>query len=633
MKKLLLLLTMFLIYAGVSAQTNPTFNIVRQNGMKAISDSILTVQTSLIPLYDSAFNLGNDTLRWNKIYADTIDANVVDGPTYPDSSVLFVGSDGKPSTDSVHFLYDDVNHTLILATDSNKTVASFGVNLLDSTNWLSTDWTGDYNTGFTHTAGNTSELSRQIPGLVAGNTYLFSCDVTGLTTNPSSGIGDCVISIGNDFIVPAAYPHSTIYDNVTYSFIVTVTDTGRLKFVPASTFDGTISNITLQLLSSISSPITSYRDSLGNIATEMRITTPSENSFFMGKESGKYYQTSGGYNTQVGDGGLERLTIGKRNSSFGGLALEHNVKGGSNTGMGYAALWFNDGNANSGFGQFSQIANGTGDSNTSAGFGSGYHNLYGSNNVWLGAQTRGAAGHSQNNQVVIGYGAGFAQYSTIGNIFIGYRVGDEPVVTANKSIAIGYDIDLPSLSDSMQMTIGNLIFAKGGFGTSTTVGTGRVGIKNNDPVFDFDVAGSVGISITPASTNGTDSVLVKASTGQVMAMPFEQGTYSPTDSGSANLDDVTIDTAMYSRIGNIVTVAGAVTLDATTTATTTFFYMSLPIPPANWNTNRAGGTFNAYSVNEGGAILMGVPDRVIFQLFPADTGPNVYSYTFTYRIQ
>jgi hypothetical protein len=158
---------------------------------------------------------------------------------------------------------------------------------------------------------------------------------------------------------------------------------------------------------------------------------------------------------------------------------------------------------------------------------------------------------------------------------------------------------------------------------------------DTDTIFSLKVNGTAAITQTPASTNGTDSILVKASTGQVSAMPFTQGVYLPVDSAGSNIDGVTPDTAFYSRVGNVVTVSGVVEIDPTTTLTPTFFYMNLPIFQSTTSTNRAGGTFAAYIVNESGAIVTDgtTPTSVLFQFNPTATGANIFSYTYSYRIQ
>lgn len=120
MKKILFILA-FLVSGIVSGQTNPTFNQVRLNTLKAISDSMINVQGSLVPGYDSAFNLGNDTNRWDTAYADVIDVKAIP------SSVIFSGAGGALKS-SINLQFDTTSgagngNALILSYEPN---ASYG---------------------------------------------------------------------------------------------------------------------------------------------------------------------------------------------------------------------------------------------------------------------------------------------------------------------------------------------------------------------------------------------------------------------------------------------------------------------------------------------------------------------------
>lgn len=55
------------------------------------------------------------------------------------------------------------------------------------------------------------------------------------------------------------------------------------------------------------------------------------------------------------------------------------------------------------------------------------------------------------------------------------------------------------------------------------------------------------------------------------------GTWTPTATGTANVDSVTIDSATYARNGDIVTFAMQVTIDATTSGANTTFTVPLPV--------------------------------------------------------
>ncbi len=155
-------------------------------------------------------------------------------------------------------------------------------------------------------------------------------------------------------------------------------------------------------------------------------------------------------------------------------------------------------------------------------------------------------------------------------------------------------------------------------------------MKNDTNTFE-----GIFINTTPEIPDGASSVsfLVTDPTTQVQSLSFDQGVYLPVDSAESNTDGVVPDTAFYTRVGNVVTVSGVIEIDPTVTLTPTFFYVNLPVFPANWAVNRAGGTFDAYIVNEGGAVIMAGPTSVLFQYLPTATGANNFSYTYSYRIQ
>jgi len=193
-----------------------------------------------------------------------------------------------------------------------------------------------------------------------------------------------------------------------------------------------------------------------------------------------YYNTTGNYNTALGTSALSSNTTGYFNLALGGAALLYNTTGFSNTALGTNALLHNTtGNYNTALGTLALSSNTTGNYNLALGFRAGYSINANSNS----------------------------------NVLIGYRAGDN-LSTGSGNIILGFDIDTPAANTSNFLSIGNLIFATGGFGAGTTVGAGKVGIGTASPSNLLHLAktdtqtsghGAAGLSITPTynQTSGT----------------------------------------------------------------------------------------------------------------------------------
>lgn len=123
--------------------------------------------------------------------------------------------------------------------------------------------------------------------------------------------------------------------------------------------------------------------------------------------------------------------------------------------------------------------------------------------------------------------------------------------------------------------------------------------------------------------------------------PIEYGTYSPTltDGGNANGGSLTPYTTNFYRVGNQVSVAGTMDIDALNANTLTRVYISLPIA-SNMTSNQTdmAGTGTAYigDANDAiSAIIIADPtgDRAEF-VFPAtDVTSNGWSFNFQYIIK
>lgn len=99
-----------------------------------------------------------------------------------------------------------------------------GGNLISSSGWTSTGWTGNESIGWTHISGNTNALSNTLAALVDSN-YQIQVTVTNRTA------GSFTVAFGGD---------TSIALNSSSYYTILATTNGNLVITPTSDFDGTI---------------------------------------------------------------------------------------------------------------------------------------------------------------------------------------------------------------------------------------------------------------------------------------------------------------------------------------------------------------------------------------------------------
>jgi len=98
--------------------------------------------------------------------------------------------------------------------------------LLSSTGWTSTNWTGSWSAGWTHTVGNTTALTNTAPA-VSGNYYTVTI------TSVSHTAGSFTVSFGG--VTSSTYSTSGVY---TWSFLAV--SAGTLSITPTTDFNGVV---------------------------------------------------------------------------------------------------------------------------------------------------------------------------------------------------------------------------------------------------------------------------------------------------------------------------------------------------------------------------------------------------------
>lgn len=112
------------------------------------------------------------------------------------------------------------------------------------------------------------------------------------------------------------------------------------------------------------------------------------------------------------------------------------------------------------------------------------------------------------------------------------------------------------------------------------------------------------------------------------------GTYTPTGTVGMNVTTCTPGVCMYTRVGNVVTVSGLVTITQTSPTGLTTFDLSFPVASASTTGTDAAGVF-ATTGDGSGAQAAGriysntMNDRFTFAYIPQTTGNGPFTFNFT----
>ena len=385
--------------------------------------------------------------------------------------------------------------------NSNSALESvtLGSELTDNTGWTSTNWTGSYDIGFTHTTGNTSVLSRLLT-YTSGQRYAVTFTISGRTT------GYVYVTFGGvNSYEPGhhAFPDAVdgAYPTTTYTYApLTINNSDSLVFHPSSTFNGTISNISVKQITGTYSPIFSITNSSSKAVIEMRSASVAGN-LFIGAGSGQnstlniinntglghnalYSNTSGGDNTAVGKKSLYYNTTGSSNTAVGYKSLEKNTYGYGNTSIGISALGSNTsglynvaggvealtanttGNYNSAFGGYdAMLTNTTGSSNSAFGYNSLKFNLSGNYNSAFGAGA--LTNNTESGNSAFGYQALLTNVTGISSAF-GYNA--LYANTASYNSGFGFEVLRYNSTGAQNTAFGHQALYSNTTGSNNTAG-------------------------------------------------------------------------------------------------------------------------------------------------------------------
>lgn len=344
----------------------------------------------------------------------------------------------------------------------------------------------------------------------------------------------------------------------------------------------------------------------------------------MNDSSGKGSEAVG--NTAFGYNALALATTTNNNTAVGSLALSELVGAGS--GQGNVAVGANS----------MKTANGGGFS-TAVGFGALENSISGSTNVAVGAQalqggTAGdgnvavgnAAGLNGNytDSVFVGSGAGsntVIDSVSIRNVMVGRNAGDS-LTTGSSNVTLGYNTGKSLVTGSGNVMLGTQA------GENET-GSDKLYIENSNsatPLIGGDFSADT-VTISGALTANT----INTGNG---AVELASGTYTPTLTNVANLDASTAFACQYTRVGNVVTVSGKVSVDPTAGAATQLG-ISLPIASDVSANEKVAGTSNASAIAGQSAAVLGdaTNNRAQMEWIASDVTNQPMYFSFTYSIE
>ena len=395
-------------------------------------------------------NFYNGTI-WVEIQNDAVNGTL--------NKVAKFTPDGTHVGDSA--ITDDGYSVLIteptFITGTSATDSPLGPELLTSSNWTPTGWTGNFAAGFTNDTSNTLTLSNTIAASV--NSYY---QITYTITGRSAGYVD--ISFGGQ---------SKFQVTSSGAFGPKASTTGNLTITPNTFFDGTIVVSIKQI--NESSPLLSLTNSTNNgNLLQARVATGDLRSIAIGYDSGRRI-TTGNFNSFVGYSAGANLTTGTNNTLVGyntGNVLSTST---ANTMVGAGAGQVNvSAGYNTFLGAYSGLSNIDGGSNTFVGYNSGgtsttgsYNSFFGSSagsqstggyNTGIGDESLARMSSGGNGNTALGsqsgryYGASasFGLESATNSVFLGYRsrpllnaqtnqivIGSEAVGAGNNTATIG----------------------------------------------------------------------------------------------------------------------------------------------------------------------------------------------------
>ena len=157
-------------------------------------------------------------------------------------------------------------------------------------------------------------------------------------------------------------------------------------------------------------------------------------------------------------------------------------------------------------------------------------------------------------------------------------------------------------------------------------------IVSNRPAY-FNTTGVTTQSIPATGIFGNKGSLVDMDpfTGQEA---LASGTYTPTISDTTNVSASSINPSQYSRVENIITVSGSVSITPTSSPVDFTFNLSLPFPSNIGSYFQVAGSGMSYTYGGDPIAVNGdsATDKANFRGYANSAGAQIYLYTYQYQV-
>jgi hypothetical protein len=411
----------------------------------------------------------------------------------------------------------DNSNQIVTVQSSTDNATLSGTNLAAtnfSTGWTGTNWTLTSTTAAHNAlAGHTQALSPTSLATTSGKLY----QVTYTITNPTTSGTSLSVNLGTTNLANYVFDANTFGTySFTDSFVVAASSTGaNLTFTPdgSGLFTGTISAVSVQLLTADTSPPLVVNNSSGTSNLEVRTSSDNSN-LFMGVSAGdSNIVHSGGinngiYNLGLGLDALQSNVSGSSNLAIGDFALQFNTAGAQNIAIGVNTLTNNSiGGQNIAIGTNALQENTVGSNNTAVGNVALQNNTWGNQNTAFGANSLDLNTTGSNNTAVDGLGqnttgnnntavgGGLRENNGNANVAVG-RFSNYNSLTVNNETAIGFQALQSDVSGTYNSSLGyatDLISSFYNYSTTnlqnvTIIGAEAQGGSQNSIILGFGTA-------------------------------------------------------------------------------------------------------------------------------------------------